>query len=558
MTIITATIGRRCEVMTNNATTSGNRFTKVKRERSLAEFFDSFSNGFKKFWWFAILCTVLGGILGFNGYKSSYVPNYQSKATFTITAAEYDGTDESYTNNSQLAEALEVSFDYLINNEVFYEIIKEDLQISYIPSIIEINNIEDTNILSIAVSGADAKINYEVLNSVINNYSGVAEFVLGDTKLTVLEEPAMSNNITNKYDWTGAVIQWMLIGVFIGLIPSILYMLFVRRIRSKEDIEKILKLKCFGSLPYVLLNNKKGENKTHSILNKSVGFRYLEAVRTISFRCEKEFSSAKVILVTSTKRGEGKSTFSMNLAYSLSKSNKKVVLIDGDLRKPSLRKMTGAKGPGFNMGQYLDGKVSMNEGIINLAGTRVVLLAADEKTPEPIERLNSEEMKNVIEQCKDVADFIIIDSPPCGELADAAVLAKYSDCTLYIVGENCVSVSKIFEALQEFSYTRNPILGCILNNSVGSANLAYGNGGYYGYGRRYGYGRKYGGYYGRYGYGSYSGNDEYGEVRDKEFSAESRSMSRHILLTSTKEQRKAYEEKIEKEVLKRAKNSGKN
>lgn len=507
-----------------------------KESKSLAEIIESFLTGFKKLWWIAILLMVIIGTLGYFYYKKSYNPVYQSKATFTITAPEYNGTDQSYTNDSQLASVLSVSFDYLINNEVFYQIIQEDIGVDYMPSTITISAVESTNILSITASGSDPEMNLKVINSVIENYSSVAEFVLGDTKLTVLEQPIMAEQPLNLYTPMSAIIKFGFIGFMIGLIPSIIYAFFVRTIKSREDIEKYLSVSCFGELPAVLLNKKDRELSNCSILNKNVGFRYLEAMRTVSSRCEKEFikNNCKVILVTSTQENEGKSTFAMNLAYSLSKTQRKVMLIDGDLRKPSLRKLTQAKLPSYCMDDFLNKKIKSSEAIVNLTATRVLLLAPDEVSKEPIECLNSDSMARFIEEGREVVDYIIIDAPQCSKVSDAAVLAKYSDGIIYVVKEDSAKVNKILDTIQEFSYTRIPILGCVLNGTAGRLRLSYG----YGDSRYYARGR-YG--YGRYGYGQY-GYGEYGEVSDKEFRTKSRKVSKHISMKTTEEQKKALVE----------------
>lgn len=504
--------------------------------KSLAEIIDSFFNGFKKLWWVAIICAVLGGVLGYFNYKETYISNYQTEATFSITAPEYNGTDESYTNNSQLASTLSVSFDYLINNEVFYEIIKKDIGVNYMPSTITISAVEDTNILSIIVSGDNPKMNQKVINSVMNNYSSVAEFVLGDTQLTVLEEPTFDAVPTNPYNPVNAVVMFALFGFVLGLVPSILYAFFVKTIKSKEDVEKHLSITCFGALPAVMMNRKDKELSNCSILNKNVGFRYVEAMRLVTSRCEKEFekNNCKVILVTSTTDNEGKSTFAMNLAYSLSKLQKKVMLIDGNLRKPGLRKLTQAEMIGYSMDKFLKKEVKSSEAIINLPSTRVLLLAPNEASMHPVECLNSEAMAQFIEEGREVVDYIIIDSTPCVGLSDAAVLAKYSDGIIYMVKEDFVKVNKILDTIQEFSYTRTPILGCVLNGTEGALKLSHSYWGHYGYGR-YGFGK--------YGYGKYAsyGYGEYGEVSDKEFRTRSHNVSNHIRMKTTEEQKKALE-----------------
>lgn len=536
--------------MTNsyNAPVSGG-----KEPINLSQIVASFLKAFKKLWIIMVIAMIVFTVIGYQRYKKSYVPNYETRATFSITAPEYNGSeDKTYTNNSELASILSVSFDYLINNEVFYEVIKQDLGIDYMPSVITISAVPETNILSIIASGSNADMNFKVVESVMKNYGSVAEFVIGDTQLDVLEEPAVPKEPTNPYDPVKNAIMYALIGMFVGVLPSVIYAFFVKTIRNKEDVEKQLNVTYLGSLPGIVLNGKNKKLKNCSILNKDVGFRYLEAMRSINSRFEKELTknNYKVVLVTSTLDGEGKSTLALNLAYSLSKSQKKVMLIDGDLRKPSLYNMVEQKINNYKIEDFLEGRIKSSQAIVNLDGTRVLMLAPSEPCKDAVKYLNSEQMERFIDESREVVDYVIIDAPPCRELSDAAVLAKYSDGIVYVVKEDFVKVNKIIDTLQEFSYTRKPILGCVLNSTEGKLNLAYGYGKHYGYGYHKGYGNK---YYGKYGYGKgqygYGELDKaygaYGEVSDKEFRNTERSVSKRISLETTEEQKKALQEERE-------------
>ena len=211
------------------------------------------------------------------------------------------------------------------------------------------------------------------------------------------------------------------------------------------------------------------------ILNKEIGFRYLEAMRTITSRCERELErrNSKVILVTSTQAGEGKTTFALNLAYSLSKLQNKVMLIEGNIRRPDLRSRVNPELlreglASYDMEQFLKKEVKSSDSIANIKDTRVIMLAPDlpVKDKTAVDCLNSDAMENFINECRDVVDYVIIDAPACSEVSDAAVWAKYSDSVVYVVKEDGAKVNKILDTIQEFSYTRVPIIGCVLNGKM--------------------------------------------------------------------------------------------
>lgn len=534
--------------------------TATTESKSLMTLVSKFLVAFKKFWYIAIILMIIGGLFGFFRYKKTYMPQYTSKATISIQGVKHSSIGQVYTNSKQVAENLSVGFNYIINNEVFYEILERKLNVPSVPGIIVIENLEGTNIIQMSVTSADPDMARKVLNCVMDNYGSVAEFMVGDTKLTVLERPTVPSEPDNPYNPIKSILIFAFLAFVVGLIPSIIHALFMKTIRTRGDVERELNSRCFGILPAVFLNNnekkrkrKRNElkelNQNVSILNKDVGFRYVEEMRSITSRCERKFTEdrIKVVVVTSTKAQEGKSTFATNLAISLSKTQKRVMLIDGDLRKPDIRNMVDIKAPDFSMGDFTTGNVKSSEAIVNLEATRLLVLAPNKPTINPVECINSDVMGSFIKEARDVVDYIVIDTPPIQGISDAAAFAKYSDGVLLVIKEDYVTVNRIINTLQEFSYTKKPIVGCIINGRLGRLGASYGYGSHYGYGK-YGYGR-YGYEYG-YGYGQkhYGNYGEYGKVSDKEFQSKSQNVSKHISMKTTKEQKEALEkEKIEEE-----------
>ena len=566
---------------------------------SIAEIFFRFLDSFRKFWYISLIFVILGSLFGYFYYKKTYSPYYESKAIFSVKAANYDGNNKvSNRNNRELTEELSVSFNYLINNEVFYEILKQDMKLNYVPATITITPIENTNIMNIVAAGADSELTYKTIKSVIKNYASVTAFVVGDTKLTVIEEPSKSLEPANPYNPIVSILIFALVGLIISMFPSLIVALFIKSIQTSEDISKYLSIYPLGTLPFLPPENKKAKVRTDcSILNKDVGFRYLESMRSVSSRCDRIFKEQKikVILVTSTHSGDGKSTVSMNLAYSLSMMQYKVMLVDGDLRKPSLKNMIHLDTPSFSLGDFLNGKIKSSQAIVNLKDTRVIAITPDKSTEHPVDAINSDAMKSFMEDVKSVVDYVIIDAPPCIGLSDTAALAQYCDGVVYVLKEEKARVNKIINTLQEFSYTKKPILGCVLNGSFESSKNTYGytryNYGKYGYGIRrrgygsgqygmygygygdsprakYGYGKygKYGygyGVFGKYGYGErygygdeqygYGSEDtygEYGKTSEKEFKSTEHKLTKHIKLSSTEEEKQNVEtERLKDEQL---------
>lgn len=130
------------------------------------------------------------------------------------------------------------------------------------------------------------------------------------------------------------------------------------------------------------------------------------------------------------------------------------MLIDGDLRKPSLAKMVDQEIAKFKMEDFLQKKVKSSEAIVNVEGTRIIMLAPGEASKQPVECLNSEKMEHFINEGREVVDYVIIDAPPCAGLPDAAVLAKYSDGVVYVVKENVQRFTRLLMTCRIFLYKK--------------------------------------------------------------------------------------------------------
>lgn len=269
-------------------------------------------------------------------------------------------------------------------------------------------------------------------------------------------------------------------------------------IRKEEDFKKLLNIRCLGSIPKANFKKRSSAQQECIVLdNKRIPPGFLEATRTLRTRLLKECKNndLKTLLITSSMPGEGKSTVAVNLALSLAQKGLKVLLIDGDMRNPSLAKTLGMDRKDYANGfsEVVSGKATLEDSIITYKNTTVSMLLGG-KPVESTERvLSRRTTKDIIEEAKKGVDFVIIDTPPGGMLADASILSEYADGAVFVVRQDWVRSDRVLEAIQNMSETGTTMIGCILNCAE-TGITGYGSG-YSHYGSRYGYGS-----YG-YGYG---------------------------------------------------------
>jgi capsular exopolysaccharide synthesis family protein len=193
-----------------------------------------------------------------------------------------------------------------------------------------------------------------------------------------------------------------------------------------------------------------------------------------------------IVLVTSTMSGEGKSFISSNLAAVYGYGEKKVLLMEMDLRKPKLSAMLGVPNEsGFT--SYIIGNGSINDYIKSLPTPNIFILNSGPVPPNPAELLMSEKVKKMFEELKSQFDVIIIDSAPIGAVTDAQILADHSDVNLFVMRQN-YSYKNSVELINELiERERIENLYIIVNDVKKGSLYRYGYGNKYGYGYGYGY-----------------------------------------------------------------------
>lgn len=190
---------------------------------------------------------------------------------------------------------------------------------------------------------------------------------------------------------------------------------------------------------------------------------YAEAFRTIKTNIK--YSSAdkhkKVLLVTSTEAGEGKSTISSNLALSLSQDNKKVIIIDGDLRKPSVHKQFGISGS-VGLTELLIGEKSIND-IKHKVNPYLDAVTSGHIPPNPAELLASEEMEKLIEKLREEYDYVIIDANPIGLVADAQILSSKVDGVILVARYEKTKKENLLSCKKMIDQVGGNTIGVVLN-----------------------------------------------------------------------------------------------
>ena len=244
--------------------------------------------------------------------------------------------------------------------------------------------------------------------------------------------------------------------------------------------------------------------KTFVHENDKFSYYVKEAFKTLRTNFLFSGSDIKTVLITSCVKNEGKSTVSLELSKSLALSEKKVLLIDADLRKSVLStKYTDNDGEVLGVSEYVSGQAKLDDVLYSTQLDNLHIIFAGAVPPNPVELLGSSRFEELLKTMRDKYDYIIIDAAPLGAVIDASVISTFCDGAAIVISSGEISYRFAKEVKQQLEKGNCKVLGAILNR-VPTKSSSY-------------YSRYYRKYYGKYtkssGYGKYI--NTYGNVEDE-------------------------------------------
>lgn len=460
--------------------------------------------------WVIVLGALAAAMIVNMSVRADFRNTYSTTATFVVTSR----TSSNYAySNLSAASTMAKSFTNILNSNLLKKKVCRDLGMPSFNASANAGVIKGTNLMTLKVTADTPRNTYMIIRSIMSNIADLTQYVSTDMVMEVLQEPPVPTGADASFSASRQSLRAFALTA-LGLTLTFMYLSYRKEtIKSEKDLESNLDAKSLGMLYYDPKYNSFGDflrhkKNKHLVTDLTAPFELVERYKKIAAHVSSEAHkvNAKTILVTSVREHEGKSTASANLALSLVKQSYKVLLIDGDMRRPTQNSLFLEPDEKLKatLGDLLMGKASMGEAMKIDKGRGLHLLLNDHNFVNSTDIVSSEYMTRLIDVVKKYFDFIVIDSPPMSLMADAEVLADLSDMSILVVNYDMVLAQDLNDAIDSLRDCRAEFAGCILNmvrTLPGSRRVI---GGYGGYGRYGNYGR-----YGRYGnYGSYG---RYGE-----------------------------------------------
>ncbi len=331
---------------------------------------------------------------------------------------------------------------------------------------------------------------------VVTNKKLYEDFLLRSRETSVSLDPerpsarpvdrAIAPNEPSAPNRTLALLIGIVVGALLGVGAALLRGRLDNAVRTADDIESRLRQPFLGALP--LLYGERRKNVAGEVLDRPNDI-YAEAIRTIGtgVMLSSLDSQRRVIAVTSSVPDEGKSSVSINLAFSHATTHR-VLLIEGDMRRPSFagRCQTPEK---KGLAELITRTATFEECALNVMGTKLHVVMAGQLPPNPLDLLRSKGFAELLASLRNTYDTIIIDCPPLQSVSDALVVGRLATGVIYVVKSDHTPIPLANAGLRRIEAANIPIFGVVLNqHNFKKAERYYGE--YSGY-NKCGYGNGY-------------------------------------------------------------------
>ncbi|MEM7316465.1 MAG: polysaccharide biosynthesis tyrosine autokinase [Planctomycetota bacterium] len=259
----------------------------------------------------------------------------------------------------------------------------------------------------------------------------------------------------------------------VGCLFAIVFERLDRGIRSAKHVETRLGLMTMGLIPK--LTKLKRKQKPYEYLMEKPLSAYAEAIRSVfmSIRLSKVDHEPKVILVTSSVPEEGKTTFSVSLGAMIAGSRKRVLLIDLDLRHPSVHRELGWQVSG-GLVEFMAGERTLDEAIHHDLETGLHFLPIKGQTTNPTDLLDSQKMQELLDTCRENYDYIVLDTAPVASVTDTRIAARVADAVVFVVRWGTTVASAAEDCVQSLRDVGVEPTGVVLSQVDFKRHAQYG------------------------------------------------------------------------------------
>ena len=443
-------------------------------------------------WWWILLLGVVGASLGAYFVGKSTVPIYEAKTKMLVQGGRTLGSPS--LSDIQLSRQLARNFSDLIRTRPVLEKVTQELSLPYggdslsnkivvsNPSSLIVILVRDPNPeLAAAIANTTAEI--FINDSLDRNFAQIAQFqallnqyginqdssiiaaqasTLGT--LSIVEEALPPTSPSGPHVKRDVVIASVL-GLILAVLLVFLIEFLNNKIKSPEDLKRLTGMQNLGSVALYSDSDSAG-----SIITEGGRRNHSFAEAYKFLRTNLEFASLgthgpKVLLITSSIPGEGKTTTAANMAISLAQDGDSVILVDSDLRKPTIHKVFDVENEkGFT--HLILGNSTLDEVLAQSPIENLQIIPSGVLPPDATHVLRSPRMTEVVDLLKKNADFVVFDSPPLLSVTDPMLLASLVDSIIMVLDAHNTRRNIVKRGAEVISQVQGAVVGTLLNKTT--------------------------------------------------------------------------------------------
>lgn len=428
--------------------------------------------------------------------KSIYTPTYTSTAVLVVRSRV--GTSGAFSSLTASAEMANI-FKDVFKQKSLRNLAAEELGLDSFDGTITTSLTDSTNLLNVSVRAEDPELAFKLLKAILKVYPEVTEAVFTDSIIDIVSEPKMATKPSNS-----RLMVYRKQIVFLAMLFEgglvVLLSLFRGTVKEEKGFADKVDSKLIGIVSHELPHLSKKEffkrKKRAMLINDAYSsLRFTEDYQKICTKIEylHKTQNKKSFVISSVAENEGKSTVAANISLALTESGYNVVLIDLDIRKPSIHKIFDFKD---DLEMYFSDVLTKKVELENFKFCRYkktnLTIAFNKKSSQDSDVLsNNLLLEGTLKEIAQKADFVIIDTSPISVSVDAITVSEVADATLLVVRTDCVLVEDINDVILNITEAGGNLEGCILNDVYKPftlfGQLGTDERGYYGYGNYYAY-----------------------------------------------------------------------
>ena len=431
-----------------------------------------------------IVAVALVLIIGVFIYdKSIKKPLYTTYTTIILTKSNETQTGTTITQNDILLnQKLVETYSKIIKSKLVLEQVISETGVTYtaeeLSENVSVEAYENTEMLKISVTDQDPELAASIANSIAQVFSGEIAKIYQINNISVVDVAVTPEEVSNNTLKRDLLIA-LFIGIFgtIGVVFVVYY--FDDTVKLTDNLEEEIGMPVVAKVFKSDIGSK-NNRKVELLAQKYPKSVVSESIKTL--RTNLQFSSVdediKTILITSSIPGEGKSFISANLAISFAQTDKRVLIVDCDMRKGRqhrIFKLSNTKGLSNLL---IDDMTNYKDYINKTSIKNLYVMTRGTVPPNPSELLNSNKNSELIKILRSKFDIIIFDGVPCNGLPDSIIMSKLVDKVLIVSSDSMTPKSVLESTKKQLESVNAPVAGDVLNN-VNRKNSTYGK--YYGY-----------------------------------------------------------------------------